>query len=379
MRILYSHRVQSKDGQSVHIEELVGALRALGHEVLVVGPALYQKSEFGGESRMLSVLRALLPGAALELAELAYNVKMYLHLRGAFRRFAPDMLYERYNLYYLAGACLARRYGLPYYVEVNSPLAEERSSFGGLHLKRLARWTERFVWRSATRVLTVTRALRDIVVQSGVAAERVAVIANGVALDRFAARRESAAGAVELAFVGFVRSWHGIAAILDGMASQPLARPLRLTVIGDGPVRAELERQAARLGLSGSVRFTGVVAHHDVPGLLAGFDIGLQPKAVPYASPLKIFDYMAAGLAIVAPDQPNIREILQHDATALLFDPDRPGAMWQAIQRLVEQPETVARLGRAARAELERQDYTWLGNARRVVALQPVRPAAPLA
>ena len=55
---------------------------------------------------------------------------------------------------------------------------------------------------------------------------------------------------------------------------------------------------------------------------------------VDYASPLKIFDYMAAGRAIVAPDQENIREILRDGETALLFDPSRPEAMWQAIARL---------------------------------------------
>ncbi len=75
---------------------------------------------------------------------------------------------------------------------------------------------------------------------------------------------------------------------------------------------------------------------------------------------------MAAGRAIVAPDQPNIREILAHEATALLFDPARDGAMWDAVARLLADPGLRARLGAAARAELEARDYTWLGNARRI-------------
>ena len=100
--------------------------------------------------------------------------------------------------------------------------------------------------------------------------------------------------------------------------------------------------------------------------MLAEFDIALQPKVVAYASPLKIFDYMAAGCAIVAPDQPNIREILEHERTALLFNPDDPAALWQAISRLVEDPALRQRLAAAARAELEAKDYTWQGNARRI-------------
>ena len=71
MRILYSHRIQSRDGQSVHVEELVAAFRALGHEVTVVGPGFYEQSGFGQESRAVALLRRLLPGALAELAELA--------------------------------------------------------------------------------------------------------------------------------------------------------------------------------------------------------------------------------------------------------------------------------------------------------------------
>jgi len=92
----------------------------------------------------------------------------------------------------------------------------------------------------------------------------------------------------------------------------------------------------------------------------------LQPAAVPYASPLKVFEYMAAGCPIVAPDQPNLREVLEDDRTALLFDPTRPSAMWGKIGRLVADPELRARLGAAARAEVLVRDLTWAGNARRV-------------
>ena len=104
-----------------------------------------------------------------------------------------------------------------------------------------------------------------------------------------------------------------------------------------------------------------------MPETVAGFDIALQPRSVDYASPLKIFDYMAAGRAIVAPDQPNIREVLQDGRTALLFDPARPDAMWEAVARLLEDRGLRARLGQAARAELEARDYTWRGNAKRIV------------
>ena len=124
MRILYSHRIQSRDGQSVHVEEMIAALRAEGAEVLVVGPGFYEQSGFGGESRLVALARRLLPAALAELAELAYNLPAYRRLRRAARGFRPDLIYERYNLFYLAGAFLARREGIPFFLEVNAPLAE---------------------------------------------------------------------------------------------------------------------------------------------------------------------------------------------------------------------------------------------------------------
>jgi glycosyltransferase involved in cell wall biosynthesis len=84
---------------------------------------------------------------------------------------------------------------------------------------------------------------------------------------------------------------------------------------------------------------------------------------------LKVFEYMAAGRAIVAPDQPNIREVLEHGRTAILFDVKQSDGLWQAIRRLAADPELRARLGQAARAEVIGRDRTWAGNARRVVAL----------
>ena len=370
MRILYSHRIQSRDGQSVHVEALVDAFRAAGHEVLVVGPGVYEKTAFGGESSLVATVRRLLPGFAQELAELAYNLPATWRLLRAYRAFRPDFIYERYNLYFLAGAMLTRWLKVPLFMEVNSPLAEERAKFGGLKLRRLAHAVERFTWRSATRVLPVTRVLGDIMIASGVPADRVRVVPNGIVLDRFPPRlaRGDDNAQVVLGFVGFVRDWHGLDLVIAAMASEVEARNVALAIVGDGPARVPLEQQSKSLGIADRVWFSGLVPQEQVAGRVMAFDIALQPGVTPYASPLKIFDYMAAGCAIVAPDQPNIREILQHERTALLFDPDVPASRWTAIQRLIRDPALRGRLGMAARTELEHRGYTWSGNASRIVS-----------
>jgi glycosyltransferase involved in cell wall biosynthesis len=370
MRILYSHRIQSRDGQGVHLDALVAALRAEGHEVRVVGPAAYEQAGLGEENRLIATVRRLLPKFAAELAELAYSIPAYLRLARAAREFRPDAIYERYNLFYLSGAWLARRLKLPFLVEVNAPLAEERARFGGLALAPLARWSERFVWRRATRVLPVTAVLARHVEAAGVPPTRIAVIPNGIDLDEFPDPAPApSADPLVLGFVGFVRDWHGLDAVVRGIAAWQGPPALSLLVVGEGPARPGLEALARELGIADRVRFTGLAQRDAVPGHIAGFDVALQPAAVPYASPLKVFEYMAAGRPIVAPDQPNIHEVLRDDETALLFDPATPGALWAAIGRLAADPALRARLGAAARAEVLARDLTWAGNARRVVAL----------
>ncbi len=370
MRILYSHRIQSRDGQSVHVEELVAALRSLGHEVLVVGPGFYEQAHFGGESRLVPWIRARLPAAIGELAELVYNIPAWWRLRAAYRRFRPELIYERYNLYFLAGTWVARSSGVRLYLEVNSPLVDERTRFGQLRLRWLAVALERYVWRSASKVLVVTGVLQQTVLSAGVPRGRIAGVPNGIDPVQFAAlpARETGDGPLVLGFVGFIRDWHGLDAVIAAMAAEHGGPDLRLVVVGDGPARAALERQAAALGLADRVTFTGLQPREAIPALVAGFDIALQPLAVSYASPLKVFEYMAAGRAIVAPDQPNIREVLRDGETAVLFDPGEAGAMWRAIRRLAGDAAMRRRLGEAARVEIARRDYTWRGNAARVVA-----------
>jgi glycosyltransferase involved in cell wall biosynthesis len=276
----------------------------------------------------------------------------------------------------LAGSWLRRRTGLPYLLEVNAPLYEERRRHGGLAMERVARWTEQHAWRRADAVLPVSRALAEIIAAAGVRGERLHVIPNGINTDRFAElpARDAAkaslglSGKLVLGFAGFVRSWHGLDAVVDLLAG-PDGAGRHLLVVGDGPARGEIESCARALGVANRVTITGVVERDRVPGVLAAFDIALQPAATPYASPLKLFEYMACGCAIVAPAQANVRELLDDGGNALLFPPGDLPAMARAIDRLACDPALRGRLAAAARATLGERRLTWKENARRVMAI----------
>ena len=374
MRILYHHRTAALDGMSVHIERLVSALRARGHEVRVVGPTAGEAKAggSGGLEKLSDFLRAALPAAAFELLELAYNIPAYRRLKREAEAFKPDILYERNNLYLLAGLRLKHKMGLPMILEVNAPLFEERARFGKLKLKRIARWAERVLWTEADVALPVTKVLADMVAKIR-GPRAMTVIHNGADLDDVPPpgtdirARLGLQDKIVLGFVGFVRPWHGLEWAIRALPR--LNENVHLLVVGDGPAQESLEKEAETLGVKHRVHFVGRVPHDDIAAYVQSFDVALQTKAVAYASPLKMFEYMALARAIIAPDQPNLREILKADSDALLFDPGDEASFFSALERLSRDADLRERLGNAARRSVEETPFTWAENARRVESL----------
>lgn len=373
MKILYHHRVAAQDGQSVHIMELIHAFKDLGHEVRIVGPSLRPKN-FGGENKALNLFRRFMPGFISELLEYLYAIRAYRKLLSAYHEFKPDFLYERHNLFLPSGMWLARKTGLPHFLEVNAPLAEERSKYSGLSLKKLATRLETQTWRSATHVLPVTEVLADILVQAGTPRNRITVLHNGIdksvyeMLDGTPIRQRYGLGSnVVLGFTGFVREWHRLDQMIRLIALYNGPAAPHLLIVGDGPAIPKCRTLAQSLNVEDRVHFAGFVDRMEIPIHLAAMNIALQPAVTAYASPLKLFEYMAAGLAIVAPAQTNICEILDDKKDALLFAPDNYEQAKEVIQQLVADPELRQRLGNAAKTKIDKQNYTWRGNASRII------------
>jgi len=213
--------------------------------------------------------------------------------------------------------------------------------------------------------------------RAGVPRSRIEVIPNGVNLRDYervvgrdeAKRRLGLEGRLVLGFTGFVREWHRMDLAIDLVAERRGERELHVLLVGDGPAREALEAHAAKLGVQQSCTITGIVKREEMTDYLAAFDIALQPSVVAYASPLKLFEYLAMGLPVVAPGTPNIREILGDGTSGLLFDPDDPTSFKAAALRLCEDDGLRERLGRAGRQLIVDRGYTWENNARRVVRL----------
>lgn len=375
LKILYHHRVAAQDGQSVHIKELTSAFKELGHELIFVGPSLRPK-EFGEESALLALVRKLLPQFMQELLELLYGYRAFSKLLSAYKKHNPDVLYERHNLFLPAGAKLKAKTGIPYLLEVNAPLAEERAAYSGLKLQSFAAKMEASTWRAADMTFPVSDVLADKLRKAGVKNTAITVMHNGInhcdyeQVDKKKIRSHyGLEGRIVLGFTGFLREWHRLDHVISMIANFPAETSPHLLVVGEGPAIETCQELADELGVSERVHFAGFRKREEIAEYLAAMDIALQPAVTEYASPLKIFEYMESALAIIAPNQPNIREILTHEQNALLFDPQDFAAAEDQILQLVTDTKLRNQLGKNAKSRIKNQRYTWLGNAERICSI----------
>lgn len=371
LRVLYHHRIASKDGMYVHIEELTNAMLEKGIELEFVCPGFNQQSAFGSEGGFTARLRAKLPGAIYELLELCYCLIVGFKLVRTIWRFKPDVIYERYNLYQPIGVVIARWFRIPILSEVNAPLADERLKHNGLKLYRFAKWIEGFTWRHATYVLPVTQVLAESIRQAGVPDERIVVVPNGInqhvfdRLPRVAERTQREP--LIIGFTGFVNPWHRLDLALEAIARHK-DKNVKLVCVGDGTILPELKAQAERLGIRDKVEFTGLVGRDKVFDYVATFDIALQPDVTAYASPLKLFEYLAVGSLVVAPRTPNLLEILD-DNSALLFEPGNLDDFAAKLAFALLHLEDMSNKRVAAQSLIASRGLTWQDNADRVLTL----------
>lgn len=383
-RILYHHRIRADDGQAVHVRELIGALRAAGHEVLEC--ALVPKTGTGASAAAAAAppaagfwQRLSLPRPAVEVLEILYNRRGRAMLRAAAAAFRPDFVYERHALHLRAGLDVARELGVPLLLEVNSPMVAEMQKLGKLCFPARARATERAVLGGADAVLAVTQVLGDLLVAAGARPAAVHVIGNGAVPERYDGgvraaaadlrrRWQLPAGAFALGFVGYMRPWHRLDLVLDVMR-RPGFDALALVLIGHGPALAPLLEQARTAGLGDRVRALGEVPGELLPAHVMACDGALIPAINEYASPLKLFDSLAAGVPTLAPDQPNLRENVRHGENGLLFAPGSADALAAQLARLLQDRVFAVRLGEAGRRSLLQNRWTWAGNAARVAAV----------
>jgi len=287
-----------------------------------------------------------------------------------------DIVYERNGLYKTGIAMACKRLRLPYVLFLDADEIMEHD-YMGKPITGILRWRAksmvRYNLRAANGVICVSEPAKlNLINNWHVPAEKIAVFPNGVDVQQFRPYPETRAQiraslGVDanplIVFVGSFYGWHDVATLLAAFAQVLVPNPgARLALVGDGEQRQAMQQRAIDLGIDHAVQFTGSVPHAEIPRLVSAADIAIAPyptmKNALWLSPMKLFEYMAVGLPVIASAVGQLKEVIQDDANGLLVPPGDAAVMALAMQRLIGNTALRARLGQQARADAE-QKYSW--------------------
>lgn len=353
--------VFGRKGGSVHVVEVIRAMRRAGHDVTLLA------ARTGGEPppdladlEVIALPRPHGRAAEREQAAQATDARIGDTLAALPR---PDLVYERHALWSSSAMAWARREGVPAVLEVNAPLVEEQARHRVLHDRPAAEHHATMAVGTATRIVAVSAAVGRWATSAGAA--EVAVIPNGVDPRRFADAQRPDRGrgrSCTIGFVGTLKPWHGLDVLVRAVDVLRDTEPdVRLLVVGDGPMREALQRQVAAARLTDRVELVGAVRPDDVPGHLRTMDVAVAPypaTAATYFSPLKVLEYMAAGVPVVASRVGQVPCLLDGGRTGVLVEPGCPAAIAAAVRRLRAEPGAADAMVERARTRVAER-HTW--------------------
>ncbi|CAN5491617.1 hypothetical protein BH10CHL1_BH10CHL1_34060 [soil metagenome] len=287
-----------------------------------------------------------------------------------------DLVYERNGLYKIDVAMACKRLGLPYVLFLDADEIMEHD-YMGKPITGMLRWRAKsmvsYNLNAADCVISVSEpAKANLIKNWHVPAEKLVVFPNGVDIQQFQpypstrAEIRRALGVESnplFIFVGSFYGWHDVTTLLEAFAQVLVEHPCaRLALVGDGEQRPAMQQRANQLGIGHAVQFTGSVPHTEIPRLVSAADVAVAPYPLMqhdlWLSPMKLFEYMATGSAVIASAVGQIGEVVQDGKNGLLVPPGNTPALAAAMQQLIGDTALRSRLGSQARMDIE-QKYSW--------------------
>lgn len=295
-----------------------------------------------------------------------------------------DLIHERFNLLALGGAWASRKLGIPFVLEVNADLLEQRK-FKGIPERGLRRlfavWATRMCFNTAAKIICISPGLKDHLSSTwNIEDGKLVVLPCAADVDAFGhnLNAESVRRGLRLTnepvviWVGGFYPWHDLDLLLNSFTLVLQRHPsAKLVLVGDGQTRPSVERMIQKNGLQQSVILTGAIAHIDVPDMVSIADVAVVPSASVPASrggtgtPLKLFEYMAAGKAIVATALNEAVEVIQDGQNGLLVEAGDVNGFAESMLTLLNNPAERVRLGQNARQQAI-ELYSWEKYTRRL-------------
>ncbi|WP_231295823.1 glycosyltransferase family 4 protein [Colwellia sp. PAMC 21821] len=391
MNILFHHRTRGRGAEGVHIRGVVKGLRQLNNNVDIlslpgaepeaeevsasteqVQQAPTRKSSFS----LLSDLTKHVPEFVFEIFELAFNLIAVIRLRRTVKEKKITLIYERYSLFMFSSVWWAKRHNLPIVLEINDSCQVQRVRL--LTFKKLAEKIEGWIFKNATGLVFISTRFKEVAEQAYGEIAPSVVSPNGADLDKFIIDETSGSALrsklgiedkIVLGYVGAFVHWHGIDWFVD-LACQRLkdTPELVLLLVGDGVAFEGIRNRVIEAGVESQVILPGKVPHHEVSSFLSAMDLGILPDSNDYGSPMKLFEFMAMGKGMIAPDFSPIAEVVQDNETSWLFPAGDKQACIDKVFEIVNDRKAHKAVGANARAYIERERQ-WKHNAAQLLSL----------
>lgn len=369
--------VFGRKGCSVHVQAILRAFLRRGDHVDLYAARLGGQPPADLEAVRVHHIGAK-NGAGSNLCSkdspVAMNDALLAALRASGIRY--DLVYERHSLWSSSAMEWAEDQAIYGVLEVNAPLVDEQLEHRRLENPEFARSLVSAALRAAKLRVAVSSEVAARHGNYGFLREDFLICPNGFDPDRFPPLHENAEKRgsdrpFTVGFLGTLKPWHGLDVLLEAFGLLAHFHPAyHLLVVGDGPLFEALDIRLVEEGLRSRATLTGSVDPSDVPFWLAQMDVGIAPYAVAqglYFSPLKLVEYMAAGLPVVASRAGQIEDLVTHEKLGLLVEPGNAPELAAAIRRLREMPDFARDIGRSARAYVL-ENLTWDAVLDRVVS-----------
>ncbi len=395
MNILFHHRTRGRGAEGVHIRGVVKGLRELGHQVKILSlPGADPEEELPtnnepepsateqpaapkrGLFTRITELTKYTPEFVFELFELGFNVIAWWRLRKTVKQQKVELIYERYSLFMFASVWWAKRHHLPIILEINDSCLVHRVRH--LFFQSLAKRVEQWIFSHATGLVFISSRFQQVAVDTYPNIAPSVVSPNAADLDQFVIDEQAAQqlrqqlhieDKVVVGYVGAFVHWHGIDWFVDMIAERLKDYPdIVLLLVGDGACYESIKQRIASAGAEQQIILPGRVAHDQVPVYLSAMDYGILPDSNDYGSPMKLFEFMAMGKGMVAPDFTPIAEVVADGETSWLFPANQRQACVERVLDLSLKAEEQALVGRNARQYIERERQ-WRHNAEQLLTL----------
>lgn len=383
MKILYINYLYdtkySSVGSLVHVQELAKALKTLNHEIKVCFLNKFICVEDAEKRVVREFLKKLLSKYIGVFNSIISNIFYFLREWNLVLKEKPDILLVRYNIFNFSIAIICKIFKIPFILEINAPMVYEKKKFSNhvIKLSFIGWFLERLMIRYADIVYVVSSQLKQFYIQKNVPSHKIHVIYNGADEKRINPSIISKKVEIEyklqqknvLGFIGSFHYWHGMekvqSFILDILST---ATNTVFLMVGDGPLKNSLEYFVKKHKITDKVFFTGYVEYNNIPLYLSVMDIVLAPYPKHdffYYSPIKLFEYMAAGKSVIAPAIGQIKEIINDGVNGILFKAGDYEEMLNKSILLLQDNILCKKIGKEARKTIE-NNYTWKHTARKL-------------